>query len=223
MKPLCYIFQNQGTENFPAGNQWEKFPPEMQDVRLFNFAAASWEINGFEVRRLTTRDLTDAEKIPFLDHGNGPSVACKWYPPEWWQLLAAVRKVIIKEKRPDIVFTSLDVQNVIYDPDELEHDLWMMTTHSLDFINFQAEHFSLSTFVCDLDFCERAGEILLQYDWGKIPRIAAEYVSDERILRDLYPAKLVHHNGRQLFGRGGQLIHHARSTLAEKFNSYAIN
>jgi hypothetical protein len=223
MKPVVYIFQNTGTENFPAGNQWEQFPPEMSDIRLFNFAARSWEEMGFEVRRLVTWSLGPAERWQFLPNGNGPALAAKWYPPEYWQLLAAVLNVLENEWEDLNLFTSLDVQNVCYSAEMFKGD-FMTVESGREFLNFQSEHFSLSTFFCTRKFCHEAKEILQAYDYGNVAQIPAEYVSDERILRDMYPRSKVANLNRQTFGaEGSALVHHARSTLNERFNRYKHN
>lgn len=212
-----HIFCNNDTSDFPTDNGWEKFPGHLEEIRLFNFAARTWERQGWKVHRLSTKTLPESSRLNFFEDGNGP-VKARWYPSEYWQYLAAVREVIRNDPEGIHLFTSLDVQNICFTPESVRSVYSFVPI----FINYQTGHFSLSTFQCNQEWIEWACNFLLAYDGGFYPTVGHPYVSDEMILREYAPTFTnVFNTDIQKFPpEVGSLIHHARSTLRDNFNRY---
>lgn len=218
-KMNVHIFCNNDTADFPPDNGWEKFPPHLEEIRLFNFAARSWERQGWAVHRLETKSLPQSSRLKFSDTGNGPAKAA-WYPSEFWQYLAAVREVMRADPLGAHVFTSLDVQNLSY-PAHIRP----FYAEDPIFQNYQQGHFSLSTFRCNLAWVEAACCFLEDYDAGAISPVAHPYVSDEMVLREYFTNNdCVVMSDLQAFPPAvASLIHHSRSSLRENFNRYPVS
>jgi hypothetical protein len=219
MKPEIHIFFNGEGAFFPRGNAWEKFGPGLDSVRTFAICAEAWERQGFAVRRLSTVDDRDSFTPTRFLPGGECEKSFAWYPRQYWQFIAKAKAVAAASPRKVIFFATMDVI-----PLGTNHGLHTaeINVPLCGYLNFQAEHFSLSTGVASHEWLGQAEDILTRYDRGELPSLCREYVSDETILRSY--ARYKNAAAMTFAGNteraGFPLCHFARSTLKTCFTQY---
>lgn len=233
MNKTVHIWFNGGEVILPKDNGWEKFG-DIDALRTFLICAESWQRNGWEVKRLSTLPVGNEKFDPISARFNysltpfhypefGPSRGYAgrvnkqfhWYKPEMWQYLAKLKSLC--ESGKDIMTASMDVINFGFTPGDVPQ------VYGGEMLYFQPEHFSLSSFVTTWPWLNRAEEIVMEYDRGELPEIRADYISDERILRE-YGTGRSHAVQKFACNPGpAPLIHFARSTLARIFHEIPLS
>lgn len=211
-----FIFYNGEEAIFPKDNAWEKFE-RTDTVRMFLACAESWRRAGWTPIRLHTQGVAPINwKL-----GGRVEKSWRWYPEPFWQFWAKAK--ILRETM--LTFTTLDVINYGFSPHVATDGAWFEEPPPrLPFcVNYQRDHFSLSTFTCTPGWIAHAIEVLHAYDEERLPAIERDYVSDETILRT-YAKHCVTHP-LQAFPMPGadwqrnSLLHFARSTLAVAYEA----
>ena len=170
MKSTVNIYFNGDGVEFPPGNAWGGFKG-LNDARLFQVAANSWERNGWNVRRMVT-----PEKAPY----KGEIIKqYHWYKETYWNFISQCEK-ISRDGDKLHVFATMDIINqTLYLPESF-FDTHLTLPH---FINFQREHFSLGAFAANNLFFKQALICLQKFDEGKI-KARGDLISDESLLRE---------------------------------------
>jgi hypothetical protein len=213
MNPTVHIFFNGTGVRLPERNEWEKFG-EVDALRLFLVCADSWRRHGWDVRRLSTVQ-GDYPATHFLEEGR-VQTQFHWYAEELWQFVAKAKSVAVDGPN---VFCTMDVINAGVIPAAIRLlDLSLFACYS-----FQAEHSSLSCFVCTRDWLDWAENILLRYDRSELGLIPGDYVSDEAILRTYLPSKIVPWQKFACNPGPEKLIHFSRSSLARLYSATPLS
>lgn len=215
MNNTVHIFFNGSGVEIPPDNAWEAFG-ELDALRTFLICAESWRANGWEVKRLSTLE-NDFTRQEFISGGRVEK-QYSWYGQDYWQFIAKARAVA----GPGINwFATMDVINRGYSPSLAEADFMKFSCGGC--LSAQKEHFSLSFIGVTWSWLLHAENILLGYDRGKYSELRANYISDERILREY---SMAGNSERQKFACNAgdePLIHFARSTLARTYNSIPLS
>jgi hypothetical protein len=188
MNKTVHIFYNGFDYScpLPQHDHWSNYR-NSTSPRMFLQCAVSWQRNGWTVHRISSENITPDEG--FIFKGRLLDSVHRYGYPYWnlWRVLAA--------QHERMLVCNMDCYNQDYTPEQYRNDLGVIGPDAClgqKAVSFHVNRWSNACMSVTPDFAARACIAFTDYDAGfavgidqkPIPRIEADWVSDEMIIRD---------------------------------------
>lgn len=185
MNKTVHIFYNGFDYScpLPQNDHWSNYK-NSTSPRMFLQCAISWQRNGWTVQRISSESIGPSDG--FLFKGRLLDSIHRYGYPYWnlWQVLR-------RQHTDRLLVCNMDCYNQDYTPEQYNNDIALQGLGSMA-VSFHVNRWSNACMSVTANFAERACKAFEDYDAGfaegpgqkPIPRIEADWVSDEMIVRE---------------------------------------